>query len=158
MAKVYMTCGKICSGKSTYARALTAEKHAVIYSVDEITLTLFGQHCGEMHDTYVTRLERLFFDKSVKTVCSDIDVILDWGFWTRSERETAREFFASYGIECEFHYIDIDDAEWHRRLAKRNRDIENGITLDYYVDEPLAAKFESIFEAPDKDEIDVWIK
>ena len=47
MAKVYMMCGRICSGKSTYAKALREMHHAVILSVDEITLALFGQDAGE---------------------------------------------------------------------------------------------------------------
>ena len=53
MAKVYMTCGRICSGKSTYAQTLRQKYSAVILSVDEITLALFGQDAGENHDAYV---------------------------------------------------------------------------------------------------------
>ena len=33
MAKVIMTCGKLCSGKSTYARKLKDELGAVILSL-----------------------------------------------------------------------------------------------------------------------------
>lgn len=40
MAQVIMTCGKICSGKSTYAQKLSKKYNAVILSVDEITLSL----------------------------------------------------------------------------------------------------------------------
>ncbi len=152
-----MTCGRICSGKSTYAKRLAREKSAVILSVDEITLTLFGQNCGEMHDTYVERLEELFFAKSLEAVKAGVNVILDWGFWTRKERVHARDFYMSNGIECEFHCIDVHDDEWKRRLERRNRDVEAGKTLDYYVDEGLAAKFASIFEVPTHEEIDVWV-
>ena len=52
MAKVIMTCGKICCGKTTYARCLQAAGNAVILSIDEITLSLFPEGAGEMHDTY----------------------------------------------------------------------------------------------------------
>ena len=55
MAKVIMTCGKICCGKSTYARRLQAAGNAVILSIDEITLSLFPEGAGEMHDTYARR-------------------------------------------------------------------------------------------------------
>ena len=37
MAKVYILCGKICSGKSTYSQQLRKDKKAVILSVDDIT-------------------------------------------------------------------------------------------------------------------------
>ena len=38
--KVYLMCGKICSGKSTHAAALRIQHHAAVLSVDEITLAL----------------------------------------------------------------------------------------------------------------------
>ena len=41
MAKVFLICGKICSGKSTYARKLMENRQAVLLSADEIMLALF---------------------------------------------------------------------------------------------------------------------
>lgn len=156
MAKVYMTCGKICVGKSTYANTLRQKHNAVILSVDEITLALFGKDAGENHDLYVERAEKYLFEKSVELVNTGIDVVLDWGFWQKSERDFAREFYKSKGIECEIHYIDISDEEWKRRLEKRNKAVLSGECNAYYVDEGLADKFGRIFEKPTKDEIDHW--
>lgn len=47
MPKVLIMCGKICSGKSTYAEKLKLENKAVILSVDELTLALFENQAGE---------------------------------------------------------------------------------------------------------------
>ncbi|MBS7295852.1 MAG: hypothetical protein KIG96_10755 [Treponema sp.] len=87
-----------------------------------------------------------------------INVVLDWGFWTKSERDFAKQFYGSRGIEYEFHYISINDEEWYRRLEKRNKDVLEKKSDAYYVDEGLAEKFKSIFEIPGKDEIDVWVE
>ena len=38
MAKVILICGKICSGKSTYAEQLRIKERAAVLSVDEIML------------------------------------------------------------------------------------------------------------------------
>ena len=122
MAKVFILCGKICSGKSTYSQKLRKDKKAVILSVDDITLTLLGQNGGNTLDVYVEKLEQYFFQKSVEIVETGINVILDWGFWTKSERDFAKEFYGSRGIEYEFYYISISDEEWYRRL-------ENGIMM-----------------------------
>ena len=157
MAKVYLMCGKLCSGKSTHAAALRRSEHAVVLSVDEIPLALFGQGAGDMHDTYVARAETYLYRKSAEIIEAGIDVILDWGFWTRRERDEARAYYGGLGIPCEFHYIDIGDDEWHRRLNRRNEDVLAGRTEAYYVDDGLAAKFASIFEKPDPGEIAVWI-
>ena len=158
MAKVFMTCGKICAGKSTYADKLRRERKAVLLSADEITLALFGQDAGEDHDMYAERVKAYLFEKSAEIAGTGIDVILDLGLWTRAERQYVREFFASKGTENEIHFIDIDDDEWKRRLEKRNKDVLEHKTEAYYVDEGLAQKFRSIFEPPSEDEIDVWIK
>lgn len=157
MAKVYMMCGKICSGKSTHAAELKHLHHAVVLSVDEITLALFGQDAGDKHDEYVERAEQYLYEKSLEIIDSGINVILDWGFWTKKERDYAREFYSSKGIMNEFHFIDIDDSEWRRRIEKRNQDVLANNRNDYYVDEGLLEKCDAIFEKPDPSEMDFWI-
>ncbi len=155
MAKVYLICGKICSGKSTYAEQLRVQNNAVLLSTDEITLALFGQHCGDKHDDYVERTQTYLFNKSLELIEVGINVILDWGFWLRVERDYAREFYNSRNIECEFHYVDISDETRKARLKKRNGEVLAEETSAYYIDDNLAEKFASIFEEPSEDEIDV---
>ncbi|MBR0132628.1 MAG: ATP-binding protein [Lachnospiraceae bacterium] len=152
MAKIFLMCGKICSGKSTHAEKLRKEYNAVILSVDEITLALFGQDAGEKHDYYVEKLKEYLYKKSLEILEAGVNVVLDWGYWTRAERDLAREFYGSHGVEYEFHYIDISDEEWYRRLAKRNEDVLAKKTDAYYVDDGLAKKFQAIFEKPEKAE------
>ena len=158
MSKVLMTCGKICSGKSTYAKKLRKEYKAVILSVDEITLALFGQDAGDKLDEYVEKLETYLFDKSVEIVKTGTNVVLDWGFWQKREREYARQFYARYGIPCELHYLEISDEEWNRRLKKLNVDVTLGTIRAYYVDDGLKAKFAELFEPPEENEADAVIK
>lgn len=158
MAKVILVCGKICSGKSTYAEQVRVENHAALLSVDEITLALFGQHCGDKHDDYVERTQNYLFGKSLELLGAGINVVLDWGFWKKEERDYAREFYRSRNIACELHYIDIGDGTWKERLLKRNSAVLSGETSAYYVDENLAAKFGALFEAPGRDEIDLWVE
>lgn len=158
MAKVILVCGKICSGKSTYAERLRVENKAVLLSIDEIMLAMFGLYVGDKHDEYVEKTEKYLFDKSVEIIETGIDVILDWGLWTRDERRYAKEFYSAQGIEHEIHYLNISDATWKARLDKRNRAVSAGEIIAYPVDDNLAAKFGAIFEMPDKDEIDVWVE
>ena len=158
MAKVILICGKICSGKSTYAEQLRVQNHAVLLSTDEITLALFGQHCGDKHDDYVERTQNYLFNKSLELIEVGINVILDWGFWLKEERDYAREFYNSRNIEYEFHYIDISDETWKARLKKRNSEVLAKETRAYYIDDYLAEKFAAIFEVPSEDEIDIIYK
>ncbi len=156
MSKVYLICGRICCGKTTYAKKMCSESNAVLLSVDEIMLSLFDQCCGEkMHMEFEQRLKEYLLNKSLELIKQDINVILDWGFWTKEERESIKNFFSSRGIEAEMHYIEISDETWHHRLNKRNSAVLAGEHIAYFVDENLALKFASKFEAPDEYEIDI---
>ena len=152
MAKVTLIAGKICSGKSTLAEKLRMEKRAVILSVDEITLSIFGQHIGEKHDEVVESLQKYLFQKSLELIECGINVILDWGFWQRQERNEARDFYSARNIETDFYYIDIPEEEWKKRVQKRNRDVSENNLSAYFVDENLRIKFSNLFEPPTEDE------
>ena len=157
MAKAFLICGKICCGKSVYAERLRLAHKAVVLSVDEIMLSLFGLYAGEKHDEYTERLQNYLFLKSAEIVETGMSVILDWGFWTREKRKQAREFYWSRHIDCEVHYLDISDNVWRERIVRRNRLVSSGEVSAYYLDENLLTKFHSLFEVPEKDEVDVWI-
>lgn len=157
MAKIIMTCGKICCGKSTYAEQLRSSHHSVILSVDEITLALFDQDAGDSLDGSVDKLKKYLFHKSLEIIEAGVDVILDWGFWTRAERNAAKEFYQSRQIEYEFHYLDICEEVWKKRLKHRNYLVQTGQIDAYYVDDGLIEKFTHIFEQPEREEMDLWI-
>lgn len=157
MAKAFLICGKICCGKSTYAKRLCAENHAVLLSVDEIMLAVFGPYAGEKHDEYTERIQNFLFQKSVEIIKSGINVVLDWGFWSSCKRSAARAFYTDQNIECEFYYMDIRDEAWKERIAHRNELVLKGAYTAYLIDENLAAKFESLFEPPSEHEIDIWV-
>ena len=151
MAKVIMTCGPICCGKSTYAGKLREQTNGVILSIDDITLTLFPDGAGDMHDTYALRAEKYLLELSLQVLQAGVDVILDWGLWTKEIRNRIRRFYASHAIQTELHYLRIDPEEWNRRISKRNA--AEGTA--YYVDDGLLEKCRSLFEEPSEDEVDV---
>lgn len=157
MAKVILMCGKICSGKSSYANHIRKNKTAVILSVDEIMLAIFGQDAGEKHDDYAAALEKYLFEKSIEFIEAGIDVIMDMGLWTKRKRQAAKDFYNARGIANEIHYLDISDAEWKKRIEKRNTQVSENQVSAYFVDEGLAQKVNLLFEKPDRDEVDVWI-
>ena len=150
--KVIATCGIICSGKSSYANILKEKRGAVILSIDDMTLTLFPEGAGEMHDTYVLRAEQYLLRLSLQILNAGMEVILDWGLWTREHRDRIRSFYQERGIPFEIHYLKISPEEWQRRIRKRNA---QGNADSYYVDEGLIRKVEALFQEPSADEADV---
>lgn len=153
MPKVLIMCGKICSGKSTYAEKLKLENKAVILSVDELTLALFENQAGEKLDFYVEKLKEYFLKKSLDIVEAGVDVILDWGFWTKKERDYAREFYDSRNISYQFYYMNVGIDEWKKRILKRNQEIKREQLEAYPIDKGLLSKVEKMFEEPDGKEL-----
>ena len=102
MAKVMLICGKLCSGKSWYCRELMRKSPALLLSVDEVTERVFDKSLGERHDMVSAKIQSYLLDKAAEALSAGADVILDWGFWTRSARLEASEFFRERGIDAEF--------------------------------------------------------
>lgn len=157
MARVILLCGRICSGKTAYARALREkEPRLVVLSCDDLMLTLFPEGAGEHHDRLSRRARMYLFGLSLDLLRSGADVILDWGFWTRAWRDEARDFYARHGVDCAMHCIDPSPEVWRRHIQARNEAVRRGEETAYFVDEGLLAKLESLFEPPQDDEIDLW--
>lgn len=148
MAKVIALCGKICAGKSTLARRLRDELPAVILNTDELTLAFPFDH----DETYPV-IKRYVMDKAVQIARAGANVVLDFGFWSRADRNEAKAFFAEAGVELEWRYVSVTDEEWRRNIAARNERVLSGEENSYFVDEGLAEKCLRLFDEPEPTEL-----
>ena len=152
MAKAILICGKVGSGKTHFAKKLLKKGGAVLLSVDEIMLSLFGNDAGDKHGFYAEKTQKYLLEKSLEILASGIDVILDWGFWKRESRDEARRFYAKAGFNCELYYISVSERDWRRNLAERNAEFDADNPTAYYIDDTVAELFASCFEPPSDDE------
>ncbi|MCX4300598.1 MAG: ATP-binding protein [Lachnospiraceae bacterium] len=159
MAKLLCICGKIGCGKTYYANRLKEQEHAVILSTDEVTYDLTNNQQGEGYDEFARRVNLYLRKKAVEIVNAGCTVILDWGFWTKENRKEIKRYGENNGVLVEMHYIDIDDKTWYENIEKRNNEVISGNGgSSFYVDEGLLNKVSSLFEIPEKEEIDIWYK
>lgn len=157
MAKIIAICGKICSGKTYYANQIKQKENAVILSCDELTKELFDNNLGDKHDEISAKIQKYLIKKSIELVTIGCNVILDWGFWTKEERERTTSYYKNINIDIEWHYIDVDLETWTNNIEGRNLRILNGEDdSNFYLDEGLMQKLLSKWEEPEKFEIDVW--
>lgn len=158
MPRIIAICGKICSGKSYYANQIKDKEKAVILSTDEATYALIENKQGEFYDAFAERVKKYLMQKAAEIVHAGCNVILDWGFWTKKERQETTKYFNSFCMEVEWHYMDIDPLRWQTYLNERNTRIQNGAGgSDFFVDKVLLEKLLSKFEEPTKEEIDIWV-
>ncbi len=152
MAKVMLICGKICSGKTFYSKSLLKKYNAVLLSCDEIESQIFHHSLGEKHDIVAADIKKYLHKKAIDIISAGCNVVLDWGFWTKAERTDVSDYYRSHGIEYEWHYVDVTDDIWKRNIESRNEAVTSGKSDDYYVDDGLLNKVNSLFEIPSPDE------
>lgn len=157
MAQVELICGKICSGKSTYAKTFLQEEGTVALSCDEAMHMLEDVLCDDF-DAASRQMRKYLHKKAVDLAKAGCRVVLDWGFWTRAEREAVSAYYARAGVSYRWHYIDVSDTQWERQIQKRNAAVLAGEVEEYLFDTGLRAKLRSRFEVPERSEIDVWVE
>lgn len=149
MAEIILICGRVCAGKTTYAKRLAREKRAVRLNADELIKPLFGEYLGDRHEEVLRQVIDLLLEKAAECHACEVNVILDLGFWQRWMREQANQFFETKGIRPQWHYLKIEDAEWRKRIANRNEKIlASGSRTDYLIDENIIRKFEDPADEP----------
>lgn len=144
--------------KNILCKAAQKKYNAVILSTDEATFDLINNEQGKFYNVFAARVNNYLKKKAAEIALAGANVILDWGFWTKKDRADISAYFAERNIPFEWHYIDIDDEAWQRNIAERNAKVKSGNGgPDFYVDEGLLNKVNTIFEVPEQSEIDVWI-
>ena len=155
MATLHLMVGLPCSGKTTLAKRLEKECGALLLSPDAWQAALFGSRYADgpfppetldrMHD----RIESMLWKVAARALSLGVDVILDFGFWSRAERDDYRQKARALGAGCRLHVLDPPREELFRRLAARNRAPGD----DSLVIPPACLeKWLEIYEPPGKDE------
>ena len=158
MAIVHMLCGKVGSGKSTYAQSLKTKGNTYILSYDDLMIILFDDCIGPAkHQEMVSRCKKFLFGQALEMLEMNIDVILDFGFWSKEERDETKRFFKSKGIEVKLHYLNPPYEVITKHLEIRNKAINDGVR-GYYMTPEKRKRFDGFFQEPSKEEIDEYIK
>ena len=156
MGKVILICGKICSGKSYYSRMIKDDFDAVIISPDEATYELINNEQGEFYNVFSERLNKYLTKKVGEIAQAGANVIFERGLWSKKDREQIVKYYRDKNIDCEIHYVCVDDETWKQNIAERNKRVEEGNGgSDFYLDEGLMRKLESMWEEPTEKEFDI---
>ncbi len=125
IATLHLIVGLPCAGKTTYARTLEVEQSALRLTVDEWHIRLYGHDftldfIHPEHDARHTTIEDLMWEVAARALQLGNDVILDFGFWGRSEREDYRSRATALGAKSVVHFLDVPEAVLLSRLEDRN--------------------------------------
>src|SRR5689334_3336909 len=152
VATLNLMVGLPCSGKTTLARTLEYQCSALRLTPDEWQLRLFGQDAEEPeHDARHTLIEALLWDVASRALVLGTNVILDFGFWAREEREDYRARAKQLGAGSEVHFLDVPEQELLRRLVRRNAQCSS---TAFYITEEMMKPWIAFFQKPTPDELE----
>jgi predicted kinase len=146
-ARLILLCGLPGSGKTTLARRLAQEVPAVRLCPDEwmadLGIDLFDEQARG-------RLERRFWSLAQDLLQLGQAVILEFGFWERSERHEKRLAARELGVPVELRYLDVPTDELRRRIEARNGVGERSAAR---ITPEMLEEYTRLFEAPTDDEL-----
>jgi predicted kinase len=151
MTTLYLMVGLPCSGKTTRAKELEDALRAIRLTPDEWHVNLFGHDVYDPeHDKRHGLIEAMLWQIAARALALGTNVILDFGFWAKEEREDFRSRARKLGAGSEIIYMDVDDEELMRRVRVRNDNLTNTL---HYIPEELMLSWMQLFQKPDGDEL-----
>jgi predicted kinase len=142
--RLVLLCGLPASGKTTHARELAETYGAVRLNGDEWKLAL---GIDPFDDAARIRLEAQLLRLTERLLTVGTSVILEWGFWTRAERDELRAFGRSLGAAVELRYLKVPFEELVRRVVERTSSGGIPITAEHM------ATYRAAFEPPTDEEL-----
>jgi predicted kinase len=147
---VALMCGLPGSGKTRLARELETELAAVRFDVDEWMIALYGQHMPrEQLHVRLGQLKDLLWGVGRRIVQLGGNLVLDFGFWKRSDRLDFAQRTREAGGEPVLYFLDTPMEALLERLERRNADLPPGT---YQVTPEMLRMFAGWFEPPSYEE------
>jgi predicted kinase len=141
--RLIVVCGLPGSGKTTLALALESRLHAIRFSPDDwmdaLSVSLYDEDVRE-------RIEALQWKLAQDLLAQGLTVIIEWGTWAGSERDTLRLGARALGAAVELHYLTAPVGVLFERLQRRGR--ENPPIERYAL-----ARWMEIFQVPTAEEM-----
>ncbi|RJF72558.1 hypothetical protein D3875_14410 [Deinococcus cavernae] len=118
MTVLHLCVGLPGAGKTTLARRLEAQCSALRLSTDDWMHPLFG--AGESENKRDVLEHELLWSIARRVLTLGTDVVLDYGLWSRQERDLYRARAAELGVNVILYFLDPSLEELWRRLEVRN--------------------------------------
>lgn len=147
---VYLICGFIGAGKTTFAKKLEEKTGAVRIVKDQWSIRLIGNDPSiEGYAGWDHKITQLSRDVGIYLAEKGIDVILDEGFWERETRDEMRRRVAAVGAKTVMYYLDTPIETIRERILGRN----NNLTDDSFkITREMLDSYLAYWQPPTTDE------
>ena len=145
MPTVHLIHGYLGAGMTTFAKKLADEVSDESFNPDERMVRHYGE--DPPADQFARRLERVFAlldEQWMRVARCGVDVVLDYGFWTRASRDAARERAAAAGATCRLYSLQCAEATARARCRNRNANIQGRLYIADATFDSLRSRWEPL--------------
>ena len=154
MPTAHLIHGYLGVGKTTFARQLERDIPAIRFSHDEWMTRLYGDDppAEQFADFYRRVYEQT---EEVWSRCLELglDVVLDFGFWTRQSRDETRAKVTALGAAARLYRLTCAEDEAWRRIEERNANLQGSLLIVRNTYEVLKERFQPL--DPDEARIEI---
>jgi predicted kinase len=97
-------------------------------------------------------IEKMLWELGARALTLGVNVILDFGFWAKEERDFFRARASELGANFQIHYLDVSNAELLERLKSRNANLPAGT---FNIPEDSLQEWMTWFQAPTTEELEL---
>lgn len=141
--RLIIVCGLPGSGKTTVAKTLEARQSAVRFCpdewLDELSISLYDEEKRAKIEAMQWKLAQDFLVRGVS-------VVIEWGTWARTERDTLRLRARELGVAVELHYLDAPVDVLFERVQRRGRE-------EPHIEKDQLIEWSKLFEVPTQEEL-----
>jgi predicted kinase len=149
-ATVYILCGFIGAGKTTFAKQLEARTGAVRITKDEWLIQMVGNDPTiDGYADFDSRMCGLSRDVAFRLAAKGIDVIIDEGVWEKEQRDILRRRAEDVGAHAVLVFLDTSMETIRERVARRNLHVAPD---SFTISEDLLDFYLQYWEPPGDDE------
>lgn len=147
----YLLCGLPGSGKTTRANELQAAGAGILLNADAWVCQLYpNEPEAAARDHRKGLVEQVQWELAERLLIDGISVILDWGVWTRTERDQYRQRAHSLGAIVQTVFVEEPIETLHERVARRNQDLPPGT---FHISAAELDQWAALFEPPTPEEL-----
>ncbi len=124
-ATLHFFCGKMAAGKSTLAKKLADQHHAILLSEDDWLAQLYPEEIIDIsgYIKYAARLQNILSAHIQSLLSQGVSVVLDFPGNTRDQRNWFRNIYEQANVSHTLHFVDVSDDICKQQLKERSKNM-----------------------------------